>query len=315
MLQQLDIDNTTDVEDLIKEMDLTITEKLKFKVILTKIPHAKKVEPDDWADFGNDEAKQNHIEGDVIELIQDNSMLVKLLLFPNGVLFENEIIQIGFRSQIEIPGGVMRILLYYGNKSNSKIYVKSTKCMNQLALNDLGCEFIPLSFDIAPKQQLLQRCRVILNAPITSLPSIEILFSHLKSYRLYVAFPIIATKFCQQHVFEAKEFDGKWQQLKCEEKKVIEINNDYDGKKLRDVLSNGMNIAMIDGVDQNPNNSVGCCVYHFAKKKEDNNYVTMPVLLRVEFNPENHKISVTVRTPYKLPTDSIMAAISAVFEK
>jgi len=52
----------------------------------------------------------------VTVLSQEPAKLRKLLLSPSGVLFENESLQIGFRSQMEIPGGLMKIVLYYGGR-------------------------------------------------------------------------------------------------------------------------------------------------------------------------------------------------------
>merc|ERR1712154_98001 len=112
----------------------------------------------------------------VVELTQDKSKLLKLLLSPSGVLYENDFLQIGFRSQIEIPGGVMKILLYFGNKSSTIISVKSIECTNSSSLNNVNINFTPKSFDISPKQQQQQQCKISLNAPISLLPEIDISF-------------------------------------------------------------------------------------------------------------------------------------------
>jgi len=251
-----------------------------------------------------------------IELVQDKSKLLKLLLSPSGVLYESELIQIGFRSQIEIPGGVMKILLYFGNKSSSMISVKSIECTNSSSLNNLIINFTPKSFDISPKQQQQQQCKISLNAPLSLLPEIDLSFmAENKTYSLKCKFPLIATKFFKPHVFEPQQFKQRWQQLKNEQQQIIQIDNEYDSNKLRGILSNGMSMGLIAGVDQNPNNAIGCAVYHFSKKKADNNFVTMPVLLRLEFNPQNHAIRVTVRSPHQSTTNSVMAAFLSVFKQ
>jgi len=247
-----------------------------------------------------------------IELSQDKSKLLKLLLSPSGVLFENENVQIGLRSQVEIPGGVMKVLLYYGNKSSSVLRVNSVKCVNAASLNNLVISFTPTSFEISPKQQIQQQCKIALNAPISLLPEIEILMAQ---YRLTCRFPVMASKFFKPHVFEPQQFKQRWQQLKNEQQQIIQINHDYDANKLRGILSNGMNMGLIAGVDQNPNNSIGCAVYHFSKKKDDTNYVTMPVLVRLEFNPQNHAIRATVRSPHQSTTNSVLSAFISVFKQ
>merc|ERR1712113_959083 len=112
-----------------------------------------------------------------------------------------------------------------------------------------------------------------------------------------------------------QQFKQRWQQLKNEQQQIIQIDNEYDSNKLRGILSNGMSMGLIAGVDQNPNNFVGCAVYNFAKKKADNNYVTMPVLSRLEFNPQSNTILVTIRSPHQSTTDSVMAAFLAIFKQ
>merc|ERR1712048_954546 len=250
-----------------------------------------------------------------IELVQDKAKLIKLLLSPSGVLFENETIQIGFRSQVEMPGGVMKILLYFGNKSASNISVQSVACSNRASLGNFEINFNPKTFDISPKQQREQQCKVALNSPLSLLPKVKISFtSGNNSYTLNCDFPVIATKFFKPHVFEPQQFKQRWQQLKNEKQQIIQIKKDYDANKLRGVLSNGMGMGLIAGVDQNPNNAIGCSVYHFAKKRDDNNFVTMPVLLRLEFNPQNSAIRVTVRSPHLATTSSVLGAFIAVFK-
>jgi len=248
--------------------------------------------------------------------VQDRARLLKLLLSPSGVLFENESIQIGFRSQVEIPGGVMKILLYYGNKSSSNINIKSVECTNSASLNNVEIMFTPNSFDISPKQQREQQCKVTLNSPLSLLPKIKISFSNgSNSYVLNCDFPVIASKFFKPHIFEPQQFKQRWQQLKNEKQQIIQIKKEYDANKLRGILSNGMGMGLIAGVDQNANNAIGCCVYHFAKKRDANNYVTMPVLLRLEFNPNSNAIRVTVRSPHQSTTSSVLAAFLAIFKQ
>jgi len=103
--------------------------------------------------------------------------------------------------------------------------------------------------------------------------------------------------------------------LKSEQQKVMPIASDYDSNKLKGVLTSGMGMGLIAGVDQNPNNSIGCAVYHFSKKKDATNFVTMPVLLRLEFNQQNQAIRVTIRSPHQNTSLSVMTAFEAVFKK
>jgi len=253
--------------------------------------------------------------GNVVTLEQNKANLTKLLLSPSGVLFENEMLQIGFRSQIEIPGAVMKVMLYYGNRAGSAVRVDSVECVNSGSLPNLNFQLNPQTLTVNPREQLQQQCRLSLSAPITVLPEMEIKCSSAgTSYVIRAKFPVIATKFFRPHVFEPQQFKQRWQQLKSEQQQIMQIKPDYDSNKLKGALSSGMGMGIIAGVDQNPNNAIGCAVYHFSKKKDDSNYVTMPVLLRMEFNQQNQAIRVTVRSPHQTTSQSVMAALVAVFK-
>jgi len=256
--------------------------------------------------------------GSTTTLEQDPAKLRKLLLSPSGVLFENQDVQIGFRSQMEIPGGLMKIVLYYGNKSATAISVSAVTVTNAAAISNIPIAFTPLSFEVAPKQQSQQQCKVALAAPTAALPDVEIAFRvGSNAFVLKCALPVVASKFFKPHVFEPQQFKQRWQQLKSEQQQVISVAADYDANKLRGVLSGGMGMGLIAGVDNNPNNAIGCCVYHFAKKKPNDasSYVTMPVLLRLEFSAQNHAIRVTVRSPHQATSKSVMAAFVAIFKQ
>jgi len=251
-------------------------------------------------------------------LSQEPAKLRKLLLSPSGVLFENESLQIGFRSQMEIPGGLMKIVLYYGNKVASTISVSSVKVTNGAAINNLPIAFTPSSFEVASKQQSQQQCKVAMSAPAAALPALEIAFSVAGggSFVVRCSLPVVASKFFRPHVFEPQQFKQRWQQLKSEQQQVIPVAHEVDANKLRGAVSGGMSMGLIAGVDTNPNNAIGCCVFHFAKRKPNdaNSFVTMPVLLRLEFSPQNHAIRVTVRSPHEATSKSVMAAFVAIFK-
>jgi len=256
--------------------------------------------------------------GAVTVLEQDPAKLRKLLLSPSGVLFENENLQIGFRSQMEIPGGIMKIVLYFGNKATTNISVSSVTVTNAASISNIPIAFTPLSFDVSSKQQTQQQCKVALSAPTAALPAVDIAFSvGGASFVVKCSLPVVASKFFKPHVFEPQQFKQRWQQLKSEQQQVIPVANDVDANKLRGALSGGMSMGLIAGVDQNPNNAIGCCVYHFSKKKpnDPSSFVTMPVLLRLEFSAQNHAIRVTVRSPHQATSKSVMAAFMAIFKQ
>jgi len=275
-------------------------------------------EQDFMSDLFGDGAASSSLGGvasNAVSLSQDEAKLRKLLVSNSGVLYEDQRLQIGFRSAIEVPGGMMKMLFYFGNKSASPLSVQSVSVENRESLSNIPVLFTPQSLSVGPKEQTQMQCKVSLAAPIAVLPAISVRFSASGSaFNLRLKLPVIATKFFRPHIFEPQQFKARWQQLKSEQQQIMQIAHEYDAQRLRAVLGGSMGVGLIEGVDQNPNNAIGCAVYHFSRKKDDNNFVSMPVLLRIEFNAQNHAVRITVRSPHESTSLSVMTAFEATFK-
>jgi len=74
-----------------------------------------------------------------------------------------------------------------------------------------------------------------------------------------------------------------------------------------------LGIGLIENVDKKPENVVGCSRLTFSSKKQGKN-VTLPVLLRVEFNEPKQALRITARTPHEGATKAVLQAFQSIFE-
>ncbi|ETO12588.1 adaptor-related protein complex 2, alpha subunit, partial [Reticulomyxa filosa] len=257
----------------------------------------------------NPSTKSNKIK----ELKQERKLWRKLFMLHSALLYEDSMLQIGIKSQIESETGVMRVILFYGNKSNSPIEAVS---MDVKKVEGVELEISPTEpFDIDAQQQMQQKCRVSLLQPPAAVPSALISFTCKgEQYRIEAQFPAIVTKFFSAYPIEASQFRQRWEQVPKEEKQVIRITGDsVSSSDLKKILSDSLSIGLIEGIDKNPDNSVGCSRLTFATKKQGKN-ITFPVLLRVEFNEPKQALRVTARTPHEAATKAVIQALQCIFE-
>jgi len=181
-------------------------------------------------------------------------------------------------------------------------------------IEGIDVQFSPSSFTLEPKQQKQQKCRVSYNQPVTEVPTFVVSFRIANAnYKISGVFPVIATKFFQTHNLETEEFKQRWQQLSKESREVIQLRSEFSvtTDSIKALLQDQLNVALIPGVDRNPNNFVGCCVFHFATKK-NGKPITMPVLLRLEVNLMKQVARLTVRTAHQPATEAATKALQRI---
>ncbi|ETO31849.1 adaptor-related protein complex 2, alpha subunit, partial [Reticulomyxa filosa] len=250
----------------------------------------------------------------VQQLEQDRKLWRKLFLISSSVLYEDNLLQIGVKSQVEPDAGVMKLILFYGNKTAAPLQSVSVKLNN---VEGVEFELSPSdSFDVDAQQQQQQKCRISLIQPPTAIPTAQISFvSKGQPYQINAQFPVIVTKFFSAYSFDGAQFRQRWEQVPKEDKLVIRIGGEKvslaDVKKF---LVEHLNIALIDGVDKKPENFVGCSRLTFASKRQGKN-VTFPVLLRIEVNEPKQAIRITARTPHEAATKAVLQAFQSHFKK
>jgi len=247
------------------------------------------------------------------ELTQDRKLWRKLFMLHSSVLYEDSMVQIGIKSQVENEGGIMRLIFFYGNKLSVPLQSVSVQVKN---VEGVEIELSPSEpFDIDSQQQQQQKCRVSLMQPPAGIPSALISFTAKgQQYRIDAQLPVIVTKFFATHTFDASQFKQRWDQVQKEEKQVIRIGGEnITITELRQILTENLSIGLIEGIDKKPENVVGCARLTFASKRQGKN-VMFPVLLRVEFNEPKQALRITIRTPHEGATKAVLQAVQSIFE-
>ncbi|KAJ5929632.1 AP-2 complex subunit alpha [Penicillium verhagenii] len=201
----------------------------------------------------------------------------KLYFSQEGVLFQDAQIQVGLRSEYRGHMGVVK--LYISNKSTYPIGSLTTTIDNPASPNlKIDSKNLPDSTHTAPSPML---------------PTIRIsyLAGALQAYTLQL--PVLMHRYMEPSSLSAEDFFQRWRQIgggPLESQKTFGLS----GKKkiineayTRGVVE-GFQWKILDGVDPNSNNIVGCAVYQFETGK-------IGCLLRLEPNYEKSMYRVTIR--------------------
>nr|KAJ3423279.1 hypothetical protein HK105_006656 [Polyrhizophydium stewartii] len=213
----------------------------------------------------------------------------KLLGSASGVLYEDSVLQIGIKTEYQAQFG--RVAVFYGNKSTA---LPLTGVVTTLDGTDqVRVELLqPISSEIPPATQLHQ----MYNFECVSVPTTEL---HLvveytfgpHPIRRELRFPVVLSKFVAPVEFGADDFFARWRQIggaPREAQKVFPAGGVIDVKIPRAVLAS-MQLASLEGVDPNPNNSVGAGIFSCTQAGK------IGILVRIEPSLEHQMFRVTVR--------------------
>ncbi|KAJ5935610.1 Coatomer/clathrin adaptor appendage Ig-like subdomain [Penicillium verhagenii] len=215
----------------------------------------------------------------------------KLYFSQEGVLFQDAQIQVGLRSEYRGHMGVVK--LYISNKSTYPIGSLTTTIDNPASPNlKIDSKNLPES-TVAASGQTQQTFFCAAHGPFSDAPTIRIsyLAGALQAYTLQL--PVLMHRYMEPSSLSAEDFFQRWRQIgggPLESQKTFGLS----GKKkiineayTRRVVE-GFQWKILDGVDPNSNNIVGCAVYQFETGK-------IGCLLRLEPNYEKSMYRVTIR--------------------
>ena len=140
------------------------------------------------------------------------SKYLQLCVTNDGVLFEDEIIQIGIKAKFSGLGeGVLGV--YYGNKTSGILQNLQTK-FSQQTDNSLHLTTSPLPNQLGPKSQICQRVSVQLSSAFLEAPKFTVSFLRPDNTprTLAVRLPVTINKFMQGRDLSGTEFFGNWRQ-------------------------------------------------------------------------------------------------------
>lgn len=194
----------------------------------------------------------------------------RLYFADEGVLFEDAQIQVGLRSEFRGPMGVVKV--YFTNKSSYPIGSFTTTLDNRSAPNlKIDSKNLPEP-SVSAAAQTQQTLFFEAQGGFTEAPTIRIsyLAGALQAYTLQL--PILMHRYMEPSTLTAEDFFKRWRQIGGG---PLEAQHTFGlvgrGKSISEGFTRRLveqfRWRILDGVDPNPDNIVGCGVYHMASGK------------------------------------------------
>lgn len=216
----------------------------------------------------------------------------KFICKNNGILFENDLIQIGVKSEFRQNLG--RLGLFYGNKTKAKLlnfYPSISWPDDQTAR---------LSIQMKPVEPILDggaQIQQMLNAECiddyTDAPSIVLSFAYNgMPQKITLKLPLTLNKFFEPTEMNGESFFARWKNLgstnQQRSQKIFKANGPMDLQAARAKML-GFGMQLLDGIDPNPDNFVCAGIVHMRTQQ-------VGCLLRLEPNKSAQMYRLTVRS-------------------
>lgn len=204
----------------------------------------------------------------------------RLLLQPEGILYDDTQIQIGLRSEYRNEVGCL--ILYFTNKSSAPIQSLTTTLDNTKSTEQLKIDTKSLpDTTVHPGAQTQQMVMFEAKAIFTHAPTIRISYMAGSLQAVTLQLPVVLHKYMDGAVLHADDFFKRWKQIGGAPREAQKIfrGHDVSDSATRKMLT-GLKWGVLDGVDPNPRNFVGATVLHTVAGK-------FGCLLRLEPNMEN----------------------------
>ncbi|XP_036390437.1 LOW QUALITY PROTEIN: AP-2 complex subunit alpha-2-like [Megalops cyprinoides] len=209
----------------------------------------------------------------------------------NGVLYENQLLQIGLKSEFRQNLG--RMYVFYGNKTSTQFlnFTSSVVCQDALK-TQLSIHTKPADPIVDGGAQLQQILNIECVSDFLLAPVLNIQFRYGGTLQnISVKLPITLNKFFQPTEMTSQDFFQRWKQLSAPQQEVQRIfkakhSMDTEVTKAKII---GFGVALLDQVDPNPFNFVGAGVIHTKTTQ-------VGCLLRLEPNTQAQMYRLTLRT-------------------
>ncbi|XP_050962844.1 AP-2 complex subunit alpha-2 isoform X3 [Labeo rohita] len=209
----------------------------------------------------------------------------------NGVLFENQLLQIGIKSEYRQNLG--RMYLFYGNKTSVQFvtFTTTVTCPGELQ-SQLNVQAKPVEPLIEGGAQVQQVINIECLTDFMDAPLLNIKFRYGGALQnLTLKLPVTINKFFQPTEMASHDFFQRWKQLsqpQQEAQKIFKANHAMDTEVLKAKLL-GLGMALLENVDPNPENFV--CAGVIQTKAQQ-----VGSLLRLEPNAQAQMYRLTLRS-------------------
>ncbi|XP_045564179.1 AP-2 complex subunit alpha-2 isoform X3 [Salmo salar] len=215
----------------------------------------------------------------------------KFVCKNNGVLYENQLLQIGLKSEFRQNLG--RMYVFFGNKTSTQFmnFAASVVCQDTLQAQ-LNVHAKPADPTVDGGAQLQQILNIECVSDFVDAPVLNIQFRYGGTLQnIAVKLPITLNKFFQPTEMTSQDFFQRWKQLGAPQQEVQTIfkaRHSMDTEVTKAKIM-GFGAALLDGVDPNPSNFVGAGVIHTKTTQ-------VGCLLRLEPNTQAQMYRLTLRT-------------------
>ena len=201
----------------------------------------------------------------------------------NGVLFENDVIQIGVKT--ECRSNLARLALFYGNKTTSPFlnFQPVVTCSPELS-PALVLQVKTVDSTVDAGAQFQQMVNVEAVSEFNTAPDLNLSFTCGGApHKLSLKIPIAVNKFMEPSEMNGDAFFLRWKNLNLptqEAQKIFKAASPMDGTQTKTKLI-GYGFSLLEGVDPNPENFVCAGIIHTRNQQ-------IGCLLRLEPNVQAH---------------------------
>ncbi|XP_069803277.1 AP-2 complex subunit alpha-1 isoform X2 [Dendropsophus ebraccatus] len=226
----------------------------------------------------------------------------------NGVLFENQLLQIGVKSEFRQNLG--RMYLFYGNKTSVQFqsFTPTVSYPGDLQ-NQLNIQTKPVDPVVEGGAQVQQVLNIECLSDFDDAPLINIKFRYGGTLQnITLKLPITINKFFQATEMPSQDFFQRWKQLSLpqqEAQKIFKANHPMDSEVTKAKLL-GFGTALLENVDPNPDNYVGAGIIQTKS-------VQVGCLLRLEPNIQAQMYRLTLRTSKESVSKHLCELLSKQF--
>ncbi|KAM4703801.1 AP-2 complex subunit alpha-1 isoform 3-T3 [Rhinophrynus dorsalis] len=247
-------------------------------------------------------------EDPALPIAEADDLLNKFVCKNNGVLFENQLLQIGVKSEFRQNLG--RMYLFYGNKTSVQFQsFTPTVSYPEDLQSHLNIQTKPVDPVVEGGAQVQQVLNIECLSDFDEAPLINIKFRYGGTLQnITLKLPITINKFFQATEMPSQDFFQRWKQLSLpqqEAQKIFKANHPMDSEVTKAKLL-GFGTALLENVDPNPDNYVGAGIIQTKS-------VQVGCLLRLEPNIQAQMYRLTLRTSKEKVSKHLCELLSKQF--
>merc|ERR1711962_1739844 len=210
----------------------------------------------------------------------------------NGVLYENEILQIGVKT--ECRANLARLAIFYGNKTNLPFlnFQPNVTTSPTLGMN-LLLQVKQVDSTVEAGAQFQQMVNVECVSDFNEQPDLHLSFYYNGvMHNVDIRLPITVNKFIEPTEMNGEAFFSRWKNLSMpaqESQKIFKAEFPMENVEATKTKLIGYGFQLLEGIDPNPDNFVCAGIIHTRS-------VQIGVLLRLEPNKQAEMYRLTTRS-------------------